>query len=73
MQNFDLILRLSFGHRKICINGRTRICHAEQWPAPQVQEGEAALGMVLENVEDEAGHKYNCCSARGGRLLTLSW
>jgi E3 ubiquitin-protein ligase HUWE1 len=33
-----------------------------------IQEGEAALGMALEDVENEAGHGGNCCFARGGRF-----
>jgi E3 ubiquitin-protein ligase HUWE1 len=33
-----------------------------------IQEGEAALGMALEDVENEAGHGGNCCSARGVRF-----
>lgn len=39
-----------------------------------IQEGEAALGMALEDVENEAGHGGNCCFERGGPvLLTLSF
>ena len=36
-----------------------------------IQEGEATLGMALEDVENEAGHGGNCCSARGGRFTDL--
>ena len=38
-----------------------------------IQEGDAALGMALEDVENEAGPGGNCYFARGDRLLTLSW
>ena len=33
-----------------------------------IQEEEAALGMALEDVENEAGHGGDCCYARSGRF-----
>jgi E3 ubiquitin-protein ligase HUWE1 len=36
-----------------------------------IQEEEAALGMALEDVENEAGHGGNCCFARSGRFTDL--
>ena len=38
-----------------------------------IQDGDAALGMALEDVENDAGHGGNDYFARAGRLLTLSW
>ena len=36
-----------------------------------IQEREAALGMALEDVENEAGHGGICCFTRGGRFTDL--